>query len=260
VVVNIDVGWPEVCKRRLQEMRVNRSFMVINEVENISLKGDILSLVDIKKFKCFGIFRLDDDDLISKNYTLNVAKATKSAFGSNAELDYIFIYSSAGYLYFPHIDRIGEVDCFDFPVAIGIGLIQRAQKPVRFLGSHNEIFNQSLVHSGIMPIDLGLIDRQWIYTRHKNSDSTTKETYNFLATNFGKKNCSEEIFKNFGVSESALRHVNSCIGKYAESDFYNVGGKKRLSKLWEIDDKLKKISNKDSDEYAELIKQRKILN
>ncbi len=253
VILNAGTGAWARLHDRLNALIVGLPFRVIvNQVKNISSKGDPYSRVDLAACEYTGILRIDDDDLVVESYTHSVARAAFSFFSSFADRNYLLVYSSEGYIYFPAENTYGPVDCFDFPVAIGVGIVKRRNAPNRFLGAHHEIFSTLTRDRDVASFDIGVLERSWIYTKHKRSDSTTRAGYAAQIRDFSTGAASADIFERFGLSNHTLSSLSTFVAGYPESAFYLSGGKKRLTRLWEIDARLK-LLDPATEEYRKAI-------
>jgi len=257
--LNIDLAWPDEFKRKLRNLLNKVSFtVIISEVETIKSIGNSYNKISASKYDYVGLLRIDDDDLICSSYTRNIARISQSFFSSMPNKNSLFCYSSEGYLYFPDSKSYGPVNCYEFPLAIGIGYIGRVGKPLKFFGNHNEVFSNSENENGSDSFDLGIIERSWIYTKHKQSDSTTFNDYKFLMENFSIGECDYQTFNKFGISEKDIDVISNFIKNSPESNYFRDGGTKRIVKLWEIDVPLS-TEKKGSEAYHQLLAKRRRL-
>lgn len=257
--LNIDVSWPIFYKQKLLAIKNKVNFQIlISEVDNIKHISNPLNKIQASKYDYVGILRIDDDDLISNAYTENVAKVTASIFNSFANKSYLFFYSSEGFLYFPDSNTYGPINCYKFPLAIGIGFVNRVGAPLKYVGTHTEIFTSLDKSHDVDCYDLGSIERSWIYTKHKQSDSTTEVQYNSLMDNFTVGIADAAVFRNFGLSADDLNLINNFVKNSPSSNYFKNGGKKRIVKLWEIDVPLS-TENHGSEVYKSLLQRRRDL-
>ncbi len=243
-IVYIDKRWRNEEKALYQATIDTHNFIKTIEVNSITETFN-RSSADFDFSQCYiSHLRLDDDDLLHKKYLTTCATAIISSFEIEQSAEYVFLHSSRGYIYYPDDYAFSHACISDFPIAIGIGIANKASQKLITLPAHNEIFKFIQSRNDFKIIDVGAFSEMWCYTRHRRSDSNRLSSMQKLRASLPDASIekNENIFQ-MGLSHSDFLNLQNYLVNIPGSEFFfgTTPATKRLTRVWQIDREINTI-------------------